>query len=158
MIDLLDRMITDAKVRASRVEAQRTRPVSPSAASGSYGAVLREQLAREAYPPSLSGEGEGRQCTQQSLPRSLVLVTTETFCMNCGACARAPGYAILAEYAFNEVSLCRTMDDVRRHEKRFGEQWLRDHSTPKSFDSVAPKLPREHRTLTVHAPACEACF
>jgi hypothetical protein len=145
MIDLLDRMITDAKARVSRTEEQRTRPVSPSAAPGSYGAVLREQLARESDLDHSSVSDPPAHLTRQSvtLPRALVLVTTETFCTNCGARVRAPGYAILAEYAFNEVSLCRTMDDVRRHDKRYG---------------VAPTLPREHRTLTVHAPACEVCF
>src|SRR6266550_7963888 len=142
MIDLLDRMILDAKVSVNRAEAKRTRPVSPTASPGTYGAVLREQQAREDV-----GERSPSPLTQSAiLPRALVLQTTETFCTNCGARYRSPGYAILAEYAFNEVSLCRTMDDVRRHDKRH------------AIEAKHWRLPREHRTLTVHAPACEACF
>ncbi len=132
MIDLLDRLITDAKVRAERVSQRNTKPVRPLASPG----LARESqdVGSDAVPPSRAGGS--------ALPRALVLVTTETFCTNCGARSRSPSYAILAEYAFNEVSLCRTMDDVRRHDKR----------------ATQGAVAREHRTRTVHAPACEACF
>lgn len=143
MIDLLDRMVTDARIATQRAEARRARPVSPTASPGTYGAVLREQLARERKHHH-SGSEVGSHSLAASLPRALVLQTTETFCTNCGARYRAPGYAIIAEYAFNEASLCRTMDDVRRHDRRATEG--------------SRSLPREHRMLTVYAPACEACF
>ncbi len=147
MIDLLDRMILDAKVSVNRAEAKRTRAVSPTASPGSYGAVLREQQAREDELGHSSELSPGSLTSQNAiLPRALVLQTTETFCTNCGARYRSPSYAILAEYTFNEVSLCRTMDDVRRHDKRH------------AIEAKHWRLPREHRTLTVHAPACEACF
>jgi hypothetical protein len=138
MIDLLDRMITDAKTRASRAQLVReAAPLSPRAAGCGP-----------------SGEGEGGK-SGTSLPRSLILQTTETFCTNCGARYRAPGYAILAEYAFNEVSICRTMDDVRRQERDYQRVLIEQGQATHQF---CPRLPREYRTLTVHAPACEACF
>lgn len=155
MIDLLDRLVTDAKARVSHNEAQRTRPVSPTATPGTYGAALREQLAREQTPSGTADDDAVAPRAAMSLPRALVLCTTETFCTNCGARYRAPGYSVLAEYAFNQASVLRTQDDIRRIER-----WVSSTNGGSNSNSggKAPALPREHRTLTVHAPACEACF
>jgi hypothetical protein len=143
MIDLLERLITDAKVKANRSDAKRATAIRPLAQPGTYGAALREQLSAEAEAGETSAQYEARY--KPSLPRALVLLTTETFCTNCGARYRAPGHSIIAEYAFNQASVCRTMDDVCRHDRR-------------AAGDRGASLPREHRTLTVHAPACEACF
>jgi len=136
-IDLLDRLTQDARIRAARSAERRKPEWNPSP----YSEALASQLHAESK--SLEGTADTSSATAPSprvnLPRALILITTETFCSNCGSRFRAPGYAILAEYGPNNVSVNRTMDDIRRLER------------------LGPLL-REHRTQTVHAPACERCF
>jgi hypothetical protein len=127
-IDLLDRLTTDATLRARRIA---DRKAAQKAAPYPFASA----------PASHTGEQRGRALpcsSQQTLPRSLVLRTVETFCTGCGARYRAPT-VVLAEYDDNSRSVNRTVDDIRRLERR-------------------AKLPRYHEVVTVHAPACEKCF
>src|SRR6266566_2489469 len=116
-IDLLDRLTQDARIRAARSAERRKPEWHPSP----YGEALASQLHAESK--SLEGTADTFSATAPSpcvnLPRALILVTTETFCTACGARYRAPGYAILAEYGPNNVSVNRTMDDIRRLERQY---------------------------------------
>ena len=148
MIDLLDRLTSDAKRRRERRDNEKAvKQSNRQVQQGRTGLPVTGHPSPQSAvtPSSLLTAGERHVPNALSpaapTPRALVLVTTETFCANCGAYHRSPGYAILAEYEANCVSLLRTQDDILRIERQAGKSLL-----------------REHRTRTVQAPACERCF
>jgi len=180
-IDLLDRLTQDARIRAARSAERRKPEWNPSPYSEALASQLHAEskslegtadtssatapsprvnpqlksgapaiAAESSIASAFDGPGETSAITRSPatrLPRALILITMETFCTSCGARYRAPGYAILAEYGPNNVSVNRTMDDVRRLERQYA-----------LATNGGLKLLREHRTQTVHAPACERCF
>jgi hypothetical protein len=126
---ILDRMITDAKIRAKAKEAKRKPEWHPSP----YTLALQEQEALEAETPRRAS------VVDRAKPRALLLITTETVCLGCGSRHRSPNRP-MADYGPTARSILHTQDDILRLER-----W-------------AGKLPRELSTTTAYAPACEACF
>jgi hypothetical protein len=160
-IDLLDRLTTDATLRARRIEE---RKASRQEAVPVYKAVQEATRLADRQLSILKEVAEKKRIS----PRSLVLRTIETFCTACGARYCAPS-VVLAEYDDNCRSVNRTADDIRRLERAYnkgresgeclpalkGEEGTAE--TPVNASSPHA-LPRYHEVVTVHAPACERCF
>jgi hypothetical protein len=150
MIDLLDRLTTDARIRsaktASRREQRAAKPVSPFDIFGRspYGAALNEQLVRESETPNLSEREAPASGHGAALPRALILITTETLCLNCGERWRSPCHSVFAEYDARSRSVLRDASAITKL-----LDWCHKHNH---------RVLNEHQTVTVHSPACERCF
>lgn len=142
MIDLLDRLTTDARIADARRSSARIAQTGLTNLSP-YGAALRDQIASEASMPPSDAAGKA-SLPSSSLPRTLLLVTSETMCSACGCRYRAPNPTVFGVYDDRSRSIFRDADAITKLLR-----WC-EHYNHKPL--------REHQTITVYAPACEACF